>query len=365
MKAVILSLRGPTSYNVRGGSRDYIYHFSRALSVKAGIDVEIISASEEKKGITSNEKLDNVLITRIKKNILHIFNLNFLFRKKISKNTFNCENIVSYPMLTPLFCRLNMAIVHHLPGRSLFRSHGFVAGVIGVTLEYVFLPIVYRRVQFIAVSPFTKNQLIKRGIRESKIRIIPPGVDNYCSVFPQKSNTPQLFFIGRFNVNDQNKRVDHIIDAFLLLERKFPNLRLYIAGDVRLNSEYLEKIKNKSVELLGFISDEEKIELYQKSWVYVSPSLLEGFGMTWIEANACFTPSVAYEINGLNTIKNGISGFVVKKNDILSLAKAIERLIEDDNLRYEMSINSFHASREYLWDKVEKEFVDTVERGGE
>ena len=49
----------------------------------------------------------------------------------------------------------------------------------------------------------------------------------------------------------------------------------------------------------GFVSEERKLELLQRSWVHLTASSAEGWCLTVMEAAACETPSVAIDVGGL------------------------------------------------------------------
>jgi len=50
---------------------------------------------------------------------------------------------------------------------------------------------------------------------------------------------------------------------------------------------------------LGRVTEDEKILLFQKAWMFVNPSFMEGWGLTTVEANACGTPAIASDVRDL------------------------------------------------------------------
>ena len=112
----------------------------------------------------------------------------------------------------------------------------------------------------------------------------------------------------------------------------------------------------------GFIDDKEKVELFQESWVFVNPSIKEGWGLTVIEANACGTPAIAYDVPGLReSIKNEYNGILVKSNRIDDLSKAIKKVIENKDIRDGLSYNAISWSKNFNWDKATIEFLNVLE----
>jgi glycosyltransferase involved in cell wall biosynthesis len=86
------------------------------------------------------------------------------------------------------------------------------------------------------------------------------------------------------------------------------------------------------VHEVGFVPDEERARYYSMADVYVSPSFLEGLGITPIEALACGTPAVVTSASS-GPEEVGDAGLVVPPSDPESLALAIRRLLGDDHLR--------------------------------
>jgi glycosyltransferase involved in cell wall biosynthesis len=89
------------------------------------------------------------------------------------------------------------------------------------------------------------------------------------------------------------------------------------------------------VHEVGFVPDEERPRYYSLADVYVSPSLLEGLGITPIEALACGTPAIVTSASS-GPEEVGDAGLVVPPCDPEALALGIQRLLQDDNLRRQL-----------------------------
>ena len=91
----------------------------------------------------------------------------------------------------------------------------------------------------------------------------------------------------------------------------------------------------------------------KKSWFLVNPSIREGFGLNIIEANACGTPCIAYDVPGLkDSILDYKTGVLVNPQNVNSLAVMIKKLILDNELRYKLSKNAIKYSTQFDWDKT-------------
>jgi glycosyltransferase involved in cell wall biosynthesis len=126
----------------------------------------------------------------------------------------------------------------------------------------------------------------------------------------------------------------------------------------------LERIAPDGVKFFGHVSEEEKIKLLSKAWVMVNPSIREGWGINVIEANACGTPAIAYDVPGLkDSIINEKTGLLVKENgNVEKLAEAIIRVLENETLRKTLSVNALEYSRSFSWDKAAQEFEKILKK---
>ena len=85
----------------------------------------------------------------------------------------------------------------------------------------------------------------------------------------------------------------------------------------------------------GLIADEERAAYYSLADVYVSPSLLEGLGLTPIEAQACGTPAIVTDASSGHE-EVGDAGLVVPARDPEALATAIRSLLDNPARRAEL-----------------------------
>ena len=133
------------------------------------------------------------------------------------------------------------------------------------------------------------------------------------------------------------KGIDGIIKATSILKKKFPDVRLVVAGEGP-ELENLKKLAQEtgvadSVIFLGNISRAETWHLRKNSEVYVLNSTYEGLPHTVLTSFAAQIPVVATNISGTNeVVYHEKTGLLVKPGNDISLASAIERLFIDSAL---------------------------------
>ncbi len=234
------------------------------------------------------------------------------------------EDINKLPLflagLTDLpFC----AMVPHLFGETAFREASWPAAAV-VWLAEQPLARAYRRAAFHAISESTRDDLVARGVRPERIRVVHPGVDS-ARMRPDpaaRAVSPGFVYVGRLK---RYKGVDTALRALAIARRTRPDLRLDIAGsgDHRTALEALARRLDLGAAAVfhGFVTEADKVRLFHQAWANIFPSPKEGWGITVVEAGACGTPSLASDSPGLrDSVRNGETGFLVPHGDAEALA---------------------------------------------
>jgi glycosyltransferase involved in cell wall biosynthesis len=88
----------------------------------------------------------------------------------------------------------------------------------------------------------------------------------------------------------------------------------------------------------------------------------EGWGITIIEANACGTPCIAYDVPGLrDSIVDGKTGILIKEDgNVEKLAEAMISVLKNEKLRETFSDNALKWSRTFSWDKSAEKFEEVI-----
>jgi glycosyltransferase involved in cell wall biosynthesis len=193
---------------------------------------------------------------------------------------------------------------------------------------------------------FTRNEIAKYAkIDRNKIEVIPAGVESKFKQTKDKSSSVDLK--RKYNLREkvilsvgllmQRRRQDVVIKAFHGLCRKYDNISLLVAGPNRFHPflDIRKLIKDLDLEdrvtYVDFLPEEELVDVYNLSDIYINISQYEGEALTLREAMICGIPSIVSEF--FEAVVNQ-AGFVVKEP--LSekvLADAIERVLTDNSLR--------------------------------
>jgi len=212
----------------------------------------------------------------------------------------------------------------------------------------------------IALSEHEKEYLIRLGVNENKISVIPNGVDlKEVELYRNKSMHQQnsLLFAGRMDI--YHKGLDILLQAIQkLVNCGFKEIKLHLAGpEVGFYSTIQKLVDNlgirQNVIMHGLLSRKSLLRLMANSTALVLPSRFEPFGIVILEAMALGTPVVATSVGGIPEIlKYGKCGIIVRPNDPDALADGIERLLSDGRKANSVVKAALDEVRNYSWDKI-------------
>jgi len=189
----------------------------------------------------------------------------------------------------------------------------------------------------------TKNILITNGF----------DADFFNKVEFSKNEKLEILFVGRLVAQ---KNPLSLINALQILAVNNVNFNATIIGDGPLKNNVSKLIAkynlSKFIKLTGWVSKHEIRDCYNKSHVFVLPTLAEGMSIAILEALGSGLFVITTPISG-NTelIKNNINGKLVQAYDINGMAKAIS---DFNNLRfsneYNLDTDSFRNS--FCWKNI-------------
>ena len=273
------------------------------------------------------------------------------------------DDINKIPFFTPFFVNEPLiAIIHHFFGQSIFLESVLpFAGYVFFSEKFV--PSIYSKVPFAAVSESTRRELVHKGVR-SKINLLPNGVDfsRYAVIDGMKSDIPLIGYFGRLK---KYKRIEHFLKAIPNIIKKLPTAKFLVVGEgsYRKNLEKLALSLGifEKVQFTGAVSHREKVVLLNRMWIAVNPSPKEGWGLTVIEANACQTPVVAANSPGLcDSVLDNETGLLYEYGNIEQMTTKIIRLIDDKNQLKKMSVSAREWAGHFNWENSAELAIEMI-----
>jgi glycosyltransferase involved in cell wall biosynthesis len=344
MKVTLVSI-GP-----RGGMAHYISQLANALVKHLKVTVVVADYMEE----SYFDPKIKIIKIKTGKN-----------RRRVLLASFNLYNFYK---IWKIFSKLDSDVVHFTsPHPWNFIVSFFVRQPIVYTLHdpkahlgenpliaFSYQLMIPRAKRIIVHSKVHQRYLFKKGFSKEKVYQIQHGDYSFLAKWqkPGRKEENSILFFGRI---EKYKGLRHLLEAFSLVQKEIPGVKLVIAGqgDLRPYNNLIKKISD--VEILNyFIPDSEIAKLFQKAKVVVLP---------YLEATQSGVPSIAYTFKKpvVATITGGLpelvddreTGYLVKPGDSQALAQAIIKILKEDRRRKEMGQKGFEKmKRELSWDKI-------------
>jgi glycosyltransferase involved in cell wall biosynthesis len=118
------------------------------------------------------------------------------------------------------------------------------------------------------------------------------------------------------------------------------NKDLVIVQELCLNDE--------QIKILGFVTTDDLVAIYNLATVFLMPSLYEGFGLPVLEAMQCGTPVITSDKGSLPEVA-GNAAYIVDAYDENSIFEGIVTVVNNKNLQAEMKEKGFRQAKKFDW----------------
>jgi glycosyltransferase involved in cell wall biosynthesis len=255
------------------------------------------------------------------------------------------------PYFSPLWRRKPiLASVYHVHSEQWDQRFSPPLAAAGRFVESKIMPLVYRRVPFMAISSSTASALEAIGVDRSRIHVLQSGVDPPSVTVDERSAEPLFICVGRLV---PHKRVD-------LLLRVWDQVRPVVGGQLIVIGDgperaSLEALAGDDVVFAGRVDDDEKWRLLSRAWALVHSAHHEGWGIVIIEAAEVGTPALGFNVPGVkDAIVDGVTGILVDSE--ADLARQWIELANNRSLRDRLSEGARRHGSNFGWDQVARDF---------
>lgn len=238
-------------------------------------------------------------------------------------------------------------------GKTAVFLHGLDLVVKSRIYQAMFVPSISRVDLCIANSRNTSRIAASKGVSQGKLSVVCPG-----TALPNRSEIESSeFFCNRFDIpfgkillfvgritkrKGLSKFIENCLPEIL---KAFPEAGLVVCGDdpsQGLTSfgerdkvmETVTRLKlNRWVRFLGQLTDSDLRACYASADVQIFPLVempgdIEGFGMVAVEAAACGTPTVAFDLGGVADAVGKGNGLLVPAGNYSAFCQAVERILQ-------------------------------------
>jgi glycogen synthase len=216
----------------------------------------------------------------------------------------------------------------------------------------------------VTISNYSVAKIQKHyGIEQSKIRIVPNGVDvekfkpmeDATAVKRQfgLGNEPCVLFVGSLI---PRKGLPFLVEAAKKIVKENAKTKFLIVGNGPLKDQLTDSLESANLssnfKFFCNLKEDALSAVYNCADAFVLPSIQEGQGIVLLEAQASGKPVVAFDVGGVNeAVQNGETGLIVKRGSTSELADALLKLLGNSALRERMGANGRRfVTENFTWD---------------
>ena len=223
-------------------------------------------------------------------------------------------------------------------------------------------------------SEWTRQALIRQGVPESKLVVVPlafearnsrlsalvtrpaAGTSSRLSTFDSQRKL-RVLFLGQVILR---KGIQYLIEAAKLLKEE--SIHFDVVGPIGISQEAL-KSAPPNMTFHGSVTRDRTREFYESADIFVLPTLSDGFALTQLEAMTHGLPVIATPNCG-EVVTDGVDGLIVPAGDSMALAEAFQLLIQDPERLRAMSRETSMTSGRFGLESLHQNLAALTQRLG-
>lgn len=270
------------------------------------------------------------------------------------------------PYFAGWYSRTRTVHFFHMLCREIwFYQFPLPLAIIGYLVEPIYLRLL-KPARTITISESTRSDLIRHGTKPENISLISEGIQ--LTPVPDLSaltKYPNPTILSHGSVRPMKRTLDQL-KAFEIAKKQIPNLKLKIAGDTtgsygaNLLAAAASSPYATDIEILGRVTEAQKITLMQRSQLIAVTSVKEGWGLIVTEAASQGTPAVVYNVDGLrDSVQAGETGLVTEATPAALADGMIDLLTH--HARYQtMRAAAWQWSKTITFDRSYQDFIAAI-----
>ena len=360
----------PYFYPKVGGLENYAYHIAKGLEDKHDWEIVVITSNHEEKK-DRIEKLNNIKIYRLSKwfnisntpiNPMWYFQIKNIIKKE-KPDVINAHTPVPFISdVTAMVCGNIPFILTYHTGSMMLKGK-LLKDLLIKFYESSILKITLKKTKkIICSSDFVRVDFLKDYSKNTIT--ITPGVDINRFKPGIADSKNKILFVAGLKKAEKYKGLEYLLSAVNIIKKNIKDAKLTVVGEGDYVTYYKKLCKNlgiiRNVEFKGVLYNKNLVKEYQKTNVFVLPSLYDSCPLVLLEAMACKKPVVGSDIGGIPyLIDNGKNGLLVPPKDPEALAKAIIKILKNPKLAKKMGRNGYmNVMDNFTWSKKIKKTND-------
>lgn len=280
-------------------------------------------------------------------------------------------DLIHVQYTAPLLCPVPIVVsVHDV---SFLEHPEYFKWPRAIQLQLTVRRTIQRAARVLTGSEFSRRAIAQAyGLNGENVVVVPNAAASLFRPLPREG--AQAWVRSRFwipspfilTVGDLQPRKNHpgLIRAFAELIRSRPGLphRLVIAGKETWYAPRVRRAAETSgvadrIHFIGFVSDEDLLQLYNACELFVFPSFYEGFGLPLVEAMACAKAVACSDTSALFEVVDA-AAILFDPHSTTEMARAMLDLIADPELRARMARLGLQRSAHFSWHKTAQKTLE-------
>ena len=231
--------------------------------------------------------------------------------------------------------------------------------------------------RIVASSESTRSDLEKYlGISPKKVEVVRLASGAHFQVLSNRApveamrklyDLPRAYWIC-VGTLEPRKNILNLVKAFEKFSQKRPETALVIVGkpggaEGPIHEFIREKKLQKNIRILGYVSDENLVNLYNGALGYAMMSLYEGFGYPVLEAMSCGLSGIISDRSSLPEVA-GKTAIWVNPEDVAEIADALATYTDDEKLRSTLAASAYLRSKEFSLEKTAQRMIEIFKETG-
>ena len=273
--------------------------------------------------------------------------------------------LINLANTAPLFFRRNVLLIHDI---LWFTNPEWYNKKAVLYMRLLTPRLVRQAVKILTVSNYSKGEIAKAfGLPKESIGVVYNAVGEQFVPLDDATSSRSRFegrkYILAVSSIDPRKNFGRLIQAFFQSGVVEQGYELLVVGrkykafpdiDFELSTE-----QEKHVQFLGYVDDQELVELYQNAQLFCYPSLAEGFGIPPLEAMACGCPVITSNLTSIPEVCGDAVRYV-DPYDVDMLSQIISTVLSGHESREGLIKNSFIQVKRFSWHCSAKSLLESI-----
>jgi putative colanic acid biosynthesis glycosyltransferase len=207
----------------------------------------------------------------------------------------------------------------------------------------------------VPVSNWLASELSHSFLKERPVIPICNGIDVHKFRYTDPSEIKDKLSLGDkkilLGVASPWSEVKGLNDFIRLSEIIDDNYKIILIG---LSETQKKNLPNRIIGIGRLSSPSELVKYYSLADVFVNPSIAESFGLVTVEAMACGTPVVGYNVTATPELIPSGTGYVVDKGDVNALFQKVKIIVENGKNKYSEACRNnvvVHYNKDFQYEK--------------